>query len=61
MLFLIWQLGINSEINIGPLEYANSGLVKSLVFGDLISENISEILDKIISENYLRKYDISDL
>lgn len=60
MLFLIWQLGINSEIKIGPLEYANSGLLKSLVFGDLISENISEILDKM-SENYLRKYDKSDL
>lgn len=33
------------------MEYANRGLVKSLVFGDLISENISEILGKIISES----------
>lgn len=49
--FLVWQLDINTETKTGHMEYANSGLVKSSVFGDLISENISEILEKIISES----------
>lgn len=49
--FLVWQLDINTETKTGHMEYANSGFVKSSVFGDLISENISEILEKIISES----------
>lgn len=41
-----------------PYEYANSGLVKSLVFGDPVSEDIVKILEKIISESMI--YQISN-